>query len=224
MCPAEAGKVQCPIKSRSMGRGIQLPLVDPEAEPRGAAQGLPPAQHHPGPRRRIQALAGPRVWGRAMAEGLLPAAQQRRGIQRLRKKPSRRSHRGRWWATDPRHRRSDRAARLPTGSCQPTEDQKLGRDPGAERTAQAQVHPPPPDDQAARSLDPDRPSITDTVGIRRSSEGPAGQHQSPRPDRQVTGEGSDVFNATLASWCWLPSRSERPDQRETGPHQDFRHR
>lgn len=120
-------------------------------------------------------------------------------------KPSRRSHRGRWWATDPRHRRSDRAARLPTGSCQPTEDQKLGRDPGAERTAQAQVHPPPPDDQAARSLDPDRPSITDTVGIRRSSEGPAGQHQSPRPDRQVTGEGSDVFNATLASWCWLPS-------------------
>ncbi|MFD5119662.1 hypothetical protein [Streptomyces sp. NPDC058385] len=35
MCPAEAGKVQCPIKSRSMGRGIQLPLVDPEPNPAG---------------------------------------------------------------------------------------------------------------------------------------------------------------------------------------------
>ncbi|MGW6359428.1 hypothetical protein ACWFR5_30710 [Streptomyces sp. NPDC055092] len=35
MCPAEAGKVQCPIKSRSMGKGIQLPLVDPEPSPAG---------------------------------------------------------------------------------------------------------------------------------------------------------------------------------------------
>lgn len=35
MCPAEAGKVQCPIKSRSIGRGIQLPLVDPEPNPAG---------------------------------------------------------------------------------------------------------------------------------------------------------------------------------------------
>ncbi|WP_406731496.1 hypothetical protein [Streptomyces sp. NBC_01794] len=35
MCPAAAGKVQCPIKSRSMGRGIHLPLVDPEPSPAG---------------------------------------------------------------------------------------------------------------------------------------------------------------------------------------------
>ncbi|MFF8843443.1 hypothetical protein ACF08N_12035 [Streptomyces sp. NPDC015127] len=35
MCPAEAGKAQCPIKPRSMGRGIHLPLVDPEPSPAG---------------------------------------------------------------------------------------------------------------------------------------------------------------------------------------------
>ncbi|WP_133305648.1 hypothetical protein [Streptomyces sp. AcE210] len=35
MCPAEAGEVQCPIKSLSMGRGVQLPLVDPEPSPAG---------------------------------------------------------------------------------------------------------------------------------------------------------------------------------------------
>ncbi|MFI1164951.1 hypothetical protein ACH4UM_15360 [Streptomyces sp. NPDC020801] len=30
MCPAEAGKAQCPIKPHTMGHGIHLPLVDPE--------------------------------------------------------------------------------------------------------------------------------------------------------------------------------------------------
>lgn len=35
MCPAEAGKAQCPIKPRSFGRGIHLPLVDPEPSPVG---------------------------------------------------------------------------------------------------------------------------------------------------------------------------------------------
>ncbi|MER5466823.1 hypothetical protein ABT010_40680, partial [Streptomyces sp. NPDC002668] len=35
MCPADAGKAQCPIKSRSMGQGIHLPLVDPEPSPAG---------------------------------------------------------------------------------------------------------------------------------------------------------------------------------------------
>ncbi|MFF3566042.1 hypothetical protein ACFYXS_39050 [Streptomyces sp. NPDC002574] len=35
MCPVEAGKVQCPLKPRSLGRGIQLPLVDPQVSPTG---------------------------------------------------------------------------------------------------------------------------------------------------------------------------------------------
>ncbi|MEU1401623.1 hypothetical protein ABZ471_04525 [Streptomyces sp. NPDC005728] len=35
MCPAEAGKAQCPIKPRTMGRGIHLPLVGPEPSPVG---------------------------------------------------------------------------------------------------------------------------------------------------------------------------------------------
>lgn len=35
MCPAEAGKAQCPIKPRTMGRGFHLPLVDPEPSPVG---------------------------------------------------------------------------------------------------------------------------------------------------------------------------------------------
>ncbi|MFE1308299.1 hypothetical protein [Streptomyces sp. NPDC058755] len=35
MCPAEAGKAQCSIKPRTMGRGIHLPLVDPEPSPVG---------------------------------------------------------------------------------------------------------------------------------------------------------------------------------------------
>jgi hypothetical protein len=32
-----------------MGRGVQLPLIDPEPNPRRPTQGLPPAQHHPRP-------------------------------------------------------------------------------------------------------------------------------------------------------------------------------
>jgi hypothetical protein len=37
MCPAEAGKVQCPLKQRSLGLGRdpRLPLVDPEPNPLG---------------------------------------------------------------------------------------------------------------------------------------------------------------------------------------------
>ncbi|MER5909837.1 hypothetical protein ABT124_04855 [Streptomyces sp. NPDC001982] len=35
MCPAEAGKAQCPLKPHTLGRGIHLPLVDPEPSPTG---------------------------------------------------------------------------------------------------------------------------------------------------------------------------------------------
>ncbi|NUQ97374.1 MAG: hypothetical protein HOY79_12770 [Streptomyces sp.] len=35
MCPAEAGKAQCLIKSHTLGRGIHLPLIDPEPSPVG---------------------------------------------------------------------------------------------------------------------------------------------------------------------------------------------
>ncbi|MEU3522181.1 hypothetical protein ABZ770_44340 [Streptomyces sp. NPDC006654] len=35
MCPAEAGKAQCSLKPHTMGRGIHLPLVDPEPSPVG---------------------------------------------------------------------------------------------------------------------------------------------------------------------------------------------
>ncbi|MEU0407934.1 hypothetical protein ABZ307_08910 [Streptomyces griseorubiginosus] len=38
MCPAEAGKAQCPIKPHTMGRGIHLPLVDPEPSPVGSVK------------------------------------------------------------------------------------------------------------------------------------------------------------------------------------------
>jgi hypothetical protein len=34
-CPAEAGKAQCPLKPDTLGRGIQLPLVDPDPSPTG---------------------------------------------------------------------------------------------------------------------------------------------------------------------------------------------
>ncbi|MFS4092213.1 hypothetical protein [Streptomyces sp. AF1A] len=35
MCPAEAGKAQCLLRPRSLGRGVHLPLVDPEPSPTG---------------------------------------------------------------------------------------------------------------------------------------------------------------------------------------------
>ncbi|WP_328425876.1 hypothetical protein [Streptomyces sp. NBC_00443] len=35
MSPAEASKAQCPIKPHTMGRGIHLPLIDPEPSPTG---------------------------------------------------------------------------------------------------------------------------------------------------------------------------------------------
>lgn len=38
MCPAEAGRVQCPLKTRTLGRGIHLPLVDPSPKPTGSPQ------------------------------------------------------------------------------------------------------------------------------------------------------------------------------------------
>ncbi|MFE4962474.1 hypothetical protein [Streptomyces sp. NPDC056660] len=35
MCPADAGKAQCSIKQHTVGRGIHLPLIDPEPSPVG---------------------------------------------------------------------------------------------------------------------------------------------------------------------------------------------
>ncbi|MFF2512246.1 hypothetical protein [Streptomyces sp. NPDC058086] len=35
MCPAEAGKAQCPLKPHTLGRSIRLPLVNPEPSPTG---------------------------------------------------------------------------------------------------------------------------------------------------------------------------------------------
>ncbi|WP_146046153.1 hypothetical protein [Streptomyces cahuitamycinicus] len=36
MCPAEANRAQCPLKPRTLGRGIHLPLVDPVPKPAGS--------------------------------------------------------------------------------------------------------------------------------------------------------------------------------------------
>ncbi|MFF9406003.1 hypothetical protein ACF1B0_10775 [Streptomyces anandii] len=36
MCPAEANRTQCPLKAYTLGRGIQLPLVDPAPSPAGS--------------------------------------------------------------------------------------------------------------------------------------------------------------------------------------------
>ncbi|WP_416520549.1 hypothetical protein [Streptomyces achromogenes] len=36
MCPVESGRAQCTLKSYSLGRGIHLPLVDPEPSPVGS--------------------------------------------------------------------------------------------------------------------------------------------------------------------------------------------
>ncbi|MEV5784290.1 hypothetical protein AB0L42_25250 [Streptomyces sp. NPDC052287] len=35
MCPAEAGRTQCPLKQYTLGRGIHLPLIDPAPTPAG---------------------------------------------------------------------------------------------------------------------------------------------------------------------------------------------
>ncbi|MFI6277527.1 hypothetical protein [Streptomyces sp. NPDC050988] len=35
MCPAEANGTQCPLKAYTLGRGIHLPLIDPEPGPAG---------------------------------------------------------------------------------------------------------------------------------------------------------------------------------------------
>ncbi|MGW3836355.1 hypothetical protein [Streptomyces microflavus] len=35
MCPAEANRVQCPLKTYTLGRGIHLPLIDPAPNPVG---------------------------------------------------------------------------------------------------------------------------------------------------------------------------------------------
>ncbi|WNZ10177.1 hypothetical protein [Streptomyces sp. 11x1] len=36
MCPAEASRTQCPLKAYTLGRGIHLPLVDPDPSPAGS--------------------------------------------------------------------------------------------------------------------------------------------------------------------------------------------
>ncbi|MFE7606995.1 hypothetical protein [Streptomyces celluloflavus] len=36
MCPAEAGRTQCPLKKYTLGRGIHLPLIDPTPKPTGS--------------------------------------------------------------------------------------------------------------------------------------------------------------------------------------------
>ncbi|MFF1309148.1 hypothetical protein [Streptomyces sp. NPDC058307] len=36
MCPAEANRTQCPLKAYALGRGIHLPLVDPDPSPAGS--------------------------------------------------------------------------------------------------------------------------------------------------------------------------------------------
>ncbi|MFF4571195.1 hypothetical protein [Streptomyces sp. NPDC001410] len=132
------------------------PLGRPGAKPGRPAQGLPPAHHHHQPRDRSQALAGPGIRRPRMAEGLLPAPQQRRGLQRLRQEPPRRGHRIRRLPPHPRHRSANDPARLPTGPRQPPQDQKVAGHSVPRRRATTPAHPPSPSDERTEDLDPDR--------------------------------------------------------------------
>ncbi|WP_405595415.1 hypothetical protein OG741_04680 [Streptomyces sp. NBC_01410] len=92
MCPAEAGKVQCPLKPHSLCRGIHLPLVDPEPSPTGP---VAVCRQRSG---TVAPAAGAKHW-QALEYGdeewqkvYFRLRNSVEGLQRLREEPPRRSH------------------------------------------------------------------------------------------------------------------------------------
>lgn len=80
---------QGPVPHQALQHGSRHPPAPhrPGTQPHQSAQGLPPAHDHRQPRSRRQAVASPGLRRPGMAEDLLPAPQQRRGLQRLRQEP-----------------------------------------------------------------------------------------------------------------------------------------
>ncbi|MGW8685689.1 hypothetical protein ACWGNN_32585 [Streptomyces sp. NPDC055817] len=76
----------------------------------------------------------------------------------------------------------------------------------------AQAHPPRPDDQTARTLDPDRPSITDNVGIQRS---PGAQRTTPEPSPRPTGHRRGLLCVQCHSYRMALATQSQPGARST---------
>ncbi|MFG2027179.1 hypothetical protein [Streptomyces sp. NPDC048825] len=127
-----------------------------------------------------------------MAEDLLPAPQQRRGLQRLRQEPSGRRHRVRGLPPHPRHRRPNDPAHLPAGPREPPQDQEVAGHAFARRRAPPPTHPPPSSDKRTEELDPDRPP--GASGIDQSAPG--------RCSTTKTGPTREIAHAPGA--CWVP--------------------
>lgn len=144
MCPAEAGKVQCPLKPRSLGRGVQLPLVDPEPSPTGPVKVC---------RQHAITLApeeGAKHW-QALDYG---DEQWRKICFRLR--DSVEGFNG--FAKSPLAEAIESSRSRPIrGPRQQTQDHKMAGRPGPQRRTIRQAHQPQTQDQAPGHLDPDRP-------------------------------------------------------------------
>ncbi|MFF0063077.1 hypothetical protein ACFYRC_16330 [Streptomyces sp. NPDC005279] len=171
MCPAAAGKVQCSLKPSSLGRGIHLPLVDPEPNPTGQVTVC---------RQRsvtIAPTAGAKHW-QALEYG---DEEWQKVYFRLRNSVE--GYNG--YAKNPLAEAIEASgSRRIRGIAAQTillvfqlahanrpEDQKLGRDARPQRRAPPQAHAPQAPHQATGQLDPHRLPRTDRLAISSSRTG-----------------------------------------------------
>jgi hypothetical protein len=206
-CPAASGRVQCPLKTSSLGRDPRLPLAGPEPSPAGPAKicsqqsiTIPPeagAQHY-------QVFP----YGSADWQRVYFRPQQRRRFQRLRQGPPPRGHRAARHPPHPRHRRPRSC--WPSNSPTPTAARPTAGCPPSRPTGTHPADAPPATDRPNRSA-AGAPQATSPLSERDLT--PTGKSHRRQPQRPY---GSGPTKRAPAP----PNHLSTTAAHQNGPHRD----